>query len=139
MELIKKIIFLKGNLLDPLSKINGFKKINENSLVITANLPYLSKKIYSSAPVDVKKYEPKSALYSPKEGLQHYGKLLLQLKNFITNLQLTSVICLFEISPEQKQTFNKIIKTVFPNAKINFKKDLAGKWRLCKINPSFEK
>jgi hypothetical protein len=38
-----------------------------------------------------------------------------------------------EISPEQKPRLAKIIKKYFPQAKIEFKKDLAGKWRVCKF------
>lgn len=125
-----KIKFLHGNLLDPILKT---KKLKIDKLIVLANLPYLSKKIYSSAPVDVKKYEPKSALYSPEQGLQHYKRLLLQIKKLpITDYRLPIAVFL-EISPEQKQPTTKLIKNIFPEAKISFEKDLARKWRVCKI------
>ena len=38
-----------------------------------------------------------------------------------------------EISPEQKQPIAKLIKNIFSTTKIIFTKDLAGKWRVCKI------
>jgi release factor glutamine methyltransferase len=99
-----------------------------------ANLPYLSKKIYSSAPNDVKKYEPKSALYSCEAGLAHYHKLLKQIKEISINYKLKTISCILEISPEQKQSFTKLIKNILPEAKISFEKDLARKWRICKID-----
>jgi len=102
-------------------------------LIILANLPYLSKEIYSSVPADVKKYEPKSALYSPEAGLSHYHKLLKQIDIISKNYELKHIICIFEISPEQKQPIAKLIKIIFPYAKITFAKDLARKWRVCKI------
>ena len=127
----KKIKFLHGDLLLPF--FNKVKKINHENIVITANLPYLSKEIYSSAPIDVKKYEPKTALYSPKAGLAHYEKLLKQI-NKITSTNNPRVTAFFEISPEQKKPLSEMVGKIFPSAKIKFAKDLAGKWRLCKIN-----
>ena len=137
----KKINFLQGNLLSPFLQANyynrhsGFlQKARMSSLIITANLPYLSKEIYNSAPVDVKKYEPKSALYSAKDGLDHYERLLKQIEKISIKHQASSITCLLEISPEQKVPITKLIKSILPCAKIEFSKDLAGKWRLCKIN-----
>ena len=132
----KKIKFLHGNLLSPFfpefTKLQA-KKLMPKKLIIVANLPYLSKKIYQSAPIDVKKYEPKSALYSPEQGLQYYRKLLAQIKNRLKKFSALGITCFFEISPEQKNPLTKIIKDIFPNAKIEFEKDLAKKWRVCRI------
>ncbi len=128
----KKIKFLPGNLLTPL--IENYKLENKDSkIIIIANLPYLSKEIYESAPIDVKKYEPKSALYSPEQGLQHYRKLLLQIRENLASHSTLHISCFLEISPEQKQQITKVITTIFPLAQIEFKKDLAGKWRVCRI------
>lgn len=116
----KKIKFLKGNLLQPLTK----NKI-ENAIII-ANLPYLSKKIYDATMPDVKKFEPKSALYSAEEGLAHYRKLFSQIK-FPAKIFI-------EFSPEQKSSLSKLAKELFPKAKLNFHKDLAQKWRILEIS-----
>jgi release factor glutamine methyltransferase len=130
----KKIKFLKGDLLEPIIKIRNCLsqagKPKTKSLIILANLPYLSEKIYVSAMKDVKKYEPKSALYSPSEGLAHYEKLLQQIKKHCSGSQ---VLCFMEISPEQKTRLKKIIKLYFLGAEVDFFRDLAGKWRVCKI------
>lgn len=127
----KKIKFLHGSLIDPI--LNETKKLMPEKLIITANLPYLSKEIYNSAPIDVKKFEPKSALYSPEDGLQHYRKLLQQIRTLTESCGLQAVSCFLEISPEQKIPLTKTIKQILPKATIEFKKDLAGKWRMCVV------
>jgi len=104
------------------------------NLIILANLPYLSQEIYNSAPTTVKKYEPKSALYSGNNGLAHYEKLLKHIKQLQKlSCFMLCVSCFMEISPEQKIPLLKIIEQHFPQAKTGFFKDLAGKWRVVKI------
>ncbi len=128
-----KVRFLHGDLLLPaLPKLNA-KKLMPRKLILTANLPYLSKEIYDSAPVDVKKYEPKSALYSAEAGLAHYRKLLKQIKNLVDGRKL-SITAFFEISPEQKTPIIKLVSGILPSAKIETIKDLTGRWRICKIS-----
>jgi len=135
----KKIKFLQGDLLKPFIKNKIFKIQNSKfKILIIANLPYLSKKIYDSAPIDIKKYEPKSALYSHKEGLAHYEKLFKQIKTIIPYYTLHAT-CYIEMSPEQKNKLAELIKNYFPQSKTIFHKDLAGKWRVCVINITLEK
>lgn len=147
----KKIKFLHGSLLDPFlkhCKLNHCK-FNENcklktclpvgkvvnyEIIIIANLPYLSQSIYTASPNDVIKYEPKTALYSKKEGLAHYEKLINQILRLKINYPTLDISFFLEISPEQKKPLTIIIKKYFPTAQINFKKDLAQKTRICKIN-----
>lgn len=128
--LAKKIKFLHGNLLSP-----AIPLITDHcSLIIVSNLPYLSGEIYSSAPVDVREYEPKSALYSQEQGLQHYRKLLEQIKKNLVACRMSRVTCFFEISPEQKVPIAKLVKNIFPETEVSFEKDLAKRWRTCKIS-----
>lgn len=126
----KKIKFIKSDLLGNKKILNNLTMKQCSHLIILANLPYLSKKIYGSVSREVKR-EPKSALLSAEEGLSHYKKLFAQIK------ELSVVGCklsvLLEFSPEQKNKITKLVKTLFPDAKIRFFKDLAGKWRICKI------
>lgn len=130
----KKIKFMLGDTLSPV--IRNWKSAAGRSgkLIIIANMPYLSSKIYRMASADVKKFEPKMALLSDKNGLSHYEKLLKQTINLIriTNYQLP-ITLLFEFSTEQKPVLQKLIKKYFPGAKINFYKDLSGKWRVCEV------
>ncbi len=132
-KLNKQIKFMQGDLLSPI--IENYKlKIENSTMIIVANLPYLSKEIYNSAPIDVKKYEPKSALYSAENGLKHYRLLLEQLDelNFVGHQ--SSFIVFLEISPEQKTAIKKLALTIFPSAKVDLIKDLTGRWRICKIS-----
>ncbi len=134
-RLNKKINFLHGNLLKPLGKKCSMFHA-PCSMIIVANLPYLSPKIYASCSKDIKKYEPKSALISQKEGLAHYNKLLEQILALKQNCSMLHVSCFMEISPEQKNKISKLIKKHFPKVKIIFHKDLAGRWRVCQLKIS---
>lgn len=127
----KKIKFLKGDLLNPIIK-NSKLKIENSTILIVANLPYLSKEIYFATSDDVKNFEPKSALYSPREGLAHYEKLFKQISE-LKKYSALDILCLIEISPEQKSLLEKIIPTYLPKAKIKFHKDLCSLWRMCGI------
>lgn len=141
-NLRKKIIFIRGDLLKPVFK-NSILSDPEiikrySKIIILANLPYLSKEIFENAPADVRKYEPKTALYSPKKGLWHYKQLLEQIHHLSqiyppADGLKSQILTYLEISPEQKESLEKIITSIFPEAKIEFQKDLAGKYRICKI------
>jgi release factor glutamine methyltransferase len=121
----EKIKFIKSDLLNYF--FNHQSLLNKN-LIIIANLPYLSKKIYSSTKPDVKNFEPSSALVSGKNGLDHYEKLFQQLNTF--HVPRSTLRVLLEFSPEQKPLIDKLIKKYFPQSKPRFQKDLAGKWRV---------
>jgi len=125
----KKIRFIKSDLLKTFIQNTKYKILN-TELIIVANLPYLSEKIYSSTIPDVKNFEPKSALLSGPDGLAHYERLLKQIKLLSVHCSLSTVHCFLEISPEQKPKMERLIRQYFPKSKIIFKKDLAGKWRV---------
>jgi len=130
----EKIKFIKSDLLNCFLKAKSYK-LKTNKLTIIANLPYLSKKIYSSTMPDVKNFEPKSALLSGIDGLDHYEKLFKQIKkleakSYLPRRQAGKLKAILEISPEQKQKIAKLIRKYFPKATIEFKKDLAQKWRV---------
>jgi release factor glutamine methyltransferase len=126
----KKIDFIKSDLLKNKKLLD---KIKNKKIIMVANLPYLSKKIYSSTMPDVKNYEPQSALLSGDDGLDHYKKLFSQIgKLLVANCRLLAEIFL-EISPEQKTKMEKMIRKYFPKCKMNFIKDISGRWRVVKI------
>lgn len=129
----KKIKFLKSDLLKNKKLINNLTIKQCNNLIFLANLPYLSKKIYGSTSTGIKKYEPKSALFSPQNGLGCYIKLLKQLNKLKGNRFTFNISCFIEISPEQKPKITKLIRIYLPKAETEFYKDLAKKWRVCKI------
>jgi release factor glutamine methyltransferase len=110
--LSKKITFIKSDLL----KNINFKKLDNNNIIIMANLPYLKPSEMKEPSI---KHEPKQALVAGTDGLKYYRELASQLKNIC---QKTILIC--EINPGQKNGFKKI----FP--KTEFRKDLSKKIRL---------
>ncbi|MCX6765590.1 MAG: peptide chain release factor N(5)-glutamine methyltransferase [Candidatus Moranbacteria bacterium] len=129
----KHIYFFKSDLLKNKKLINNLTMQQCNNLIVLANLPYLSKEIYSPALKSVRKYEPKSALFSPQNGLGYYAKLLKQLNKLKNECSMLHVTCFMEISHEQKLKISKLIKSCFPASKIKFHKDLASKWRVCEV------
>lgn len=128
----KKIKFLKGSLLEPILKTKNYK-LKTTNYIILANLPYLDtawKNLLKSSDTKGLKYEPPSALYAGKDGLDAYRKLATQIKSLVANYGLpTTVLC--EIGHLQKRGMEKIFSFA---DKIEFQKDLAGKWRVCIIN-----
>jgi len=95
--------------------------------IILANLPYLTKEQMKESSI---KKEPRSALLSGKDGLDHYRQLLKQIPN---NLKAKFNIFL-EIDPAQKDAIKKMILENLPKAKIKFIKDLANNTRVVKIS-----
>lgn len=82
-----KIIFKPGDLLTPYKHL----KID----MFLANLPYLSQEIYHQAKTI--KYEPKSALFAKKHGLEYIEATITNLKK----LKYKPKYLLLEINPEQ--------------------------------------
>ena len=103
------------------SKFKNIRKTNIDVLI--SNPPYISSD-ESIAP-DVKKYEPKIALYGGKDGLIYYKEII---KKSLEILNKKSIIAL-EIGFNQEKQITRIIKNYYPNAQILIEKDLQGKFR----------
>ncbi|MFH1193864.1 MAG: peptide chain release factor N(5)-glutamine methyltransferase [bacterium] len=170
-----KIIFKKGNLLKPFvipAKAGiqnwiprqkslprtGYGVRDDAPLIITANLPYLSRAEWQKTAPEVKKYEPYGALVGGKTGTEIYEKLFEEINQFchsrrhsdsggniresknIKNLDSrfrgndTSLYLFIEIGWNQKRAIEKIAKKILNPKKIEFFKDLAGKWRVANID-----
>ncbi len=117
-----KIEFIHSNLLE---KIGIFPD------VIVANLPYLAYEWKNNKEKNARglKFEPQSALYAKKFGLELYIKLFKQ----ISGLRVLPRKIFLEFDPRQKTDLQKIIKKQQPNSTANFYKDLSGKWRVVEI------
>lgn len=105
------ITWLEGDLLSP------FEKADINPNIIIANLPYLNQNKYQD---DSILYEPNIALYSTQDGLEHYIRLLQEIKSRF-------VICppiLLEINPEQVQILTDLVKSIYSEAKVTIYQDL---------------
>lgn len=120
-KLENKIKFIQSDLL---KNIN----LNNNNLIICANLPYLNKEEIKHQTL---KKEPKIALYGGKDGIDFYKKLLVQIKS-LNNIKSISVF--FEINPQQNTLIKNLIKIQFPKAIIKSHKDLRKKIRFIQIN-----
>lgn len=126
-----KLKILRGDLLIPAANIINTKILAEKklTLIITANLPYLSPSIYKNTSPDIRFYEPKAALLGGNNGLKYYRRLFIMVKKLSRKKTLpTYILC--EIDPSQKKFMKTLALKYFPRAKIEIKKDLAGLYRL---------
>ena len=95
-------------------------------LILTANLPYLSKEIYEASPEDVRLYEPKNALQGDTgDGTALMRELLKQCQKKSPK----SHLIILEISPEQSQSLLAQGKELFPQSEASILPDLSGRNR----------
>ncbi|MFZ1720094.1 MAG: peptide chain release factor N(5)-glutamine methyltransferase [Candidatus Moraniibacteriota bacterium] len=119
-----RINFKEGDLLSDIPE----SYFRTHSLIITANLPYLSKEIYDTSPEDVRLYEPQSAL----QGDHHDGTTLIKelLKQCQQKISLQSpFLIILEISPEQDTFLLGYGKGLFPQSNVHLLLDLSGRNR----------
>ncbi len=100
------------------------------SIIITANLPYIAEKSFLLIPSDVRDYEPKTALVSGIDGLDHYRKLLKEVCALKKNQNITLFL---EVDPIQESPLCEYTKTLFNQSTIDFSKDLSGTTRMAHI------
>lgn len=124
---VKDLIEFKvGNLLEPLLASDSRQATRD--WIICANLPYLTPEQVKHSPTI--QHEPKTALVSGPDGLQHYRELFKQVKK----LKAGSLTLLCEIDDTQGATMSALIKKELPQAQFEIKKDLGGYDRLAVIN-----
>jgi len=142
----KNIKFIKGNLLEPLTKIldslpafartkgrgnDKKKKLSKSKFVILANLPYLTPTQIKNSPSI--KHEPDLALSGGKNGLELYKKLFQQINCLIHDTKYkiqNTLFILCEIDPGQTAKIKQLVKRELPQATCQIKKDLFGLNRL---------
>lgn len=118
------IRFMKSDILSRLrKKLSGY-----DTVYIVANLPYLSNTLYRSTAPNVKRYEPKSALLSGKDGLDHYRRLLAELCTL--NTAGVKVNFFLEISQEQVKKLTTIFAGITTLSSLEIIPDIAGRSRL---------
>ena len=131
-----KIKFIAGDFSKTLDK-----KIfnNPRDLIITANLPYLSKSDYLKTQEEIKNFEPKIALAAPENGAGLIKKLLRKIAacrggiSRYAPADRKNIFILLEINPSQAKDISEFAKKIFSSPKIKIIKDLAGKNRVIKI------
>jgi release factor glutamine methyltransferase len=114
----KQIKFIPGSLLQPI------RHLADNTVII-ANLPYLNRQQMSEPSI---KFEPATALYGGADGLEYYTKLFRQLT------KATDFKLILEIDPAQAKKITKLAQEILPGSKVEIKKDLAGRDRVCVLS-----
>ena len=104
---INNIEFVQSDLLLSPVALKQLKQ-SKNSLLI-ANLPYVPDSDIDMADENRISFEPKSAIYSGSDGLQHFIRLLNQLRKF----RLTPRLCIFELDPRNIQKAFDLGKNYF--------------------------
>lgn len=128
----QKIKFLQSDLLS--SILNSKFLIHNSSLIILANLPYLTPTQIKKSPSI--KHEPKLALSAGPDGLKYYRKLLKQIRILFDSLSFvphSHLLAILEIDPSQKNKIKSLIKKELPYAEAQIKKDLRGHSRIAVI------
>jgi release factor glutamine methyltransferase len=122
------IEFKNGNLIAP---------IPHHIDLLVANLPYLPKSDYLNASLDVRLYEPESALVGGDDGLDYIRELLDQVKNHYSPTHLTKdhpqMIILLEIDPSQPDALRSALFERLPKASLEIFSDLSIRPRIAKI------
>lgn len=80
-----------------------------DAVLITANLPYLSEKLYQKTEPTVHDFEPRTALLSGQDGLDHYRRLLAGLASLAKGRKVRFWL---EISPEQAPQLPSLFASV---------------------------
>jgi release factor glutamine methyltransferase len=125
-QLTKQILLIESDLFSKFPK-----KEYKTKKIIIANLPYIGTESNNFIADEVKKNEPKKALFGGKDGLELYEKLLMQ----IVKKDITFQAMFFEIGFSQTEEIEKIIKTHLPKTQIKILTDMAGFPRTVKITP----
>ena len=112
---LAKLDILKGRLPEP----KGFA-------VVAANLPYLPVASWKKAWPEVRLHEPKLALVSGADGLDHYRGLFRGLSRW----KRPPAVLALEAEPFQMETLRRMALDLMPGATISALKDLYGDERI---------
>ncbi|HRH31826.1 MAG TPA: peptide chain release factor N(5)-glutamine methyltransferase [bacterium] len=134
-EVADKIAFLEGNLMKPFFEnySSWAPQSKPRTLLIAANLPYLTGRQWETLDPDVKDYEPQTALVGGLDGLELYDELLMQLAARRKELP-EQVKIFFEIDPSQTSAASSLIRHYFREATTQSVKDLSGNYRFVTAN-----
>lgn len=99
--------------------------------VIISNPPYLSLDDYRTALIKYPelRYEPRSALIAPQEGVALIERIIATCK---ARLRTAGALFL-EIGSGQRMNVNRIVRTYCTDASLSFHKDLAGRTRVARL------
>ena len=112
-----------------LAKLDILKKRlpeQKDQTIIVANLPYLPLATWKKAQPEVRAHEPKLALVSGKDGLDHYRALF---KNLV-RWKRPPLLLALEAEPGQFVELATLTRETMPQAEIEILKDLHGDERV---------
>jgi release factor glutamine methyltransferase len=118
----ERVHLLLGDLTDPLP---------EPVEVMTANLPYIGTDDSETLEDDVRNYEPRQALFSGSDGLEHIERLFTKLER--SGTLLPGSVLLLEIGYAQRETLARLLQRLWPQATIAFMRDYAGWDRVMQV------
>jgi len=114
---VERIGFLQGNLLEPLPD-----EIWRDPTVLVANLPYIPENDWGDLAEEIRKFEPRSALVSGADGLDHYRELIDQL----LKREKSNVALCVEILPKQEPELTELLRRAWPKSEVETVRNLAG-------------
>jgi release factor glutamine methyltransferase len=126
-----KIKFFKGDLLEPIIKTPNFQSLISKAIIV-ANLPYLDQKeknLLPSSDTRGLKFEPRLAWDGGLNGLKYFCEFFQQIRTY----QLNPQAIFLEIGYVQGEKIKRLANLVFPDYKIEIKKDLCGFDRVAKV------
>jgi release factor glutamine methyltransferase len=117
-----RVDFLKSDLLArvPVKSLGGS--------ILAVNLPYVAKSEVKKFTKEIRlglRYEPADAIFAGQDGTAVYRQLFQQ----VAKLPIKPAYLLAEIGSHYYRKFLSLAKQYFPTAKIELKKDLAGRQR----------
>jgi len=119
------ITFLQGSLLTPVKEL--FTRPYNTYIIITANLPYLTPAQMQEPSIQA---EPRTALVSGNDGLDHYRDLFVQLADVLQQ-STASMSCYVECDPTQVAAVQGLVSATGLQQQTVFA-DLAGHERVVK-------
>lgn len=118
-KLDANVNFVMGDMAQPL--IERSIKLD----ICISNPPYIKKD--ETVEKSVVEYEPHVALFGGSDGLDLYRKLLDQAPSIMKKRSMMA----FEMGFDQQASLQREIISRFPDARVEFKKDINGKDRMC--------
>ncbi|WP_202079650.1 peptide chain release factor N(5)-glutamine methyltransferase [Caldalkalibacillus salinus] len=111
--------FFQGDLAEPLITLH------ETVQILVSNPPYVAR-TDQHLERQVVEYEPHVALFSAEDGLYHYRQLIQQSKYLVQPGGWLA----FEVGIDQAQKVHDMIRSAYPDARIQTKKDYQGLERM---------
>ena len=120
LDLESRIVFVQGDLLEPLT---------EPFDLLVSNLPYIPSQRFDQLPREVRAFEPRVALDGGADGLVVMRRLITQMQAHAAR----GAVGFFEISEEQGKPAVELFERQFPHAAVVLHRDPEGLDRVLEI------